>query len=116
VPTRPNDSIFARTLCTNFKLLEFCSKQRFMVIRCSVVEKKNEEKRIKALKITKKSRQANEDFEREKNRSKERLSVNLSERPERRGTGGHNFSCTGEMEEKGLHSVPKPAGAKSCII
>jgi len=44
-----------------------------MAIRCSVVEKKNEEKRIKALKITKKSRQANEDFEREKNRSKERF-------------------------------------------
>jgi hypothetical protein len=33
-----------------------------MTIRCSVVEKKNGEKRIKALKITKKSRQANEDF------------------------------------------------------
>ena len=33
-----------------------------MTIRCSVVEKKNEEKRIKVLKITKKSRQANEDF------------------------------------------------------
>ena len=116
MPTRPNDSIFARTLCTNFKLLEFCFKRRFMAIRCSVVEKKNEEKRIKALKITKKSRQANEDFEREETRSKESLSVNLSERPERRGIGGHNFSCTGEMEEKGLHSVPKPAGAKSCII
>jgi len=49
-------------LCTNLKLLEFCFKQRFMTIRCSVVEKKNEEKRIKVLKITKKSRQANEDF------------------------------------------------------
>ncbi len=47
---------------------------------------------------------------------KKDLSVNLTERPERRGIGGHNFSCTGEMEEKGLHSVPKPAGAKSCII
>lgn len=116
MPTRPNDSIFARTLCTNFKLLEFCFKRRFMAIRCIVVERKNGEKRIKALKITKKSRQANEDFEREETRSKERLSVNLSESPERRGTGGHNFSCTSEMEEKGLHSVPKPAGAKSCII
>ncbi len=45
--------------------------------------------------------------QREKNRSKERSSVNLSERPERRGIGGHNFSCTSEMEEKGQDIVPR---------
>lgn len=69
MPTRPKDSIRAHTLMYKFfKLLrnfittEFCFKQRFMAIHYSVVRKKNGEKRIKASKITKESRQANEGF------------------------------------------------------
>ena len=49
-------------LLGNFIATEFCFKQRFMAIRCSVVKKKHGEKRIKASKITKESRQANEGF------------------------------------------------------